>query len=92
MKQKSGSEYEVSGVMLLKSNSGVARHSGVDGQLEVLIELGEESRTRGSGRILNFPNSLPSGDGRCLEALIKGVPSGFLFRVRPGFPCFLETP
>jgi hypothetical protein len=23
---------------------------------------------------------------------MKGDPSGFLFRVRPGFPCFLEMP
>jgi hypothetical protein len=24
--------------------------------------------------------------------LMKGVPSGFLFRVRPGLPCFLDMP
>jgi hypothetical protein len=46
----------------------------------------------GSGRTLNLPNSLPSSEGRCLEALVKGVPSGFLFLVRPGLPCFLDTP
>jgi hypothetical protein len=60
-----------------------------------LIALSDRSRSRwstGSDRILNFPNSLPSGDGRCFDALTKGVPSGFLFRVRPGLPCFLETP
>lgn len=37
-------------------------------------------------------NSLIPGDKSCFAALTNGVPSGFLFLVRPGFPCFLETP
>jgi hypothetical protein len=69
---------------------------GVEDQFEdqfdsVSEKSGSGCRT-GSGRTLNLPNSLPSGEGRCFEALMNGVPSGFLFLVRPGLPCFLETP
>ena len=54
--------------------------------------MSDSDCTTGSGLILNLPNSLPSGEGRCFEPLMKGDPSGFLFLVRPGLPCFLDTP
>lgn len=63
----------------------------LDDQFDV-VSYSNKGWSVGSVRSLNLPNSLPSGDGRCLEALMKGVPSGFLFLVRPGLPCFLETP
>jgi hypothetical protein len=78
MKQKSAS-------VILYSNSGVAGHSGVDGQLGVATEEG--AWCGGSGRILNF-----CSPGRFFEAFTKGVPSGFRLRVLPGLPCFLDTP
>jgi hypothetical protein len=97
------SMYIGSGVMVMSkgsgvisnSNSGVLRREVVDDQLEFHAEAASNSgrgSEMGSGRNLNLPNSLPSGDGRCFEPLMKGVPSGFLFRVRPGLPCFLDMP
>jgi hypothetical protein len=69
---------------------------GVEDQLDDQLEAASEKSGRpwrvDSVVILNLPNSLPSGDGRCLETLMNGDPSGFLFLVRPGLPCFLETP
>jgi hypothetical protein len=78
-----------------KSNSGVDGRLGVDDQSDAQFEATSKSGVLcsvGSGWILNLPNSLPSGDGLCFETLMNGVPSAFLFLVRPGFPCFLETP
>lgn len=78
-----------------KSYSGVPGKLGVEDQVDDQVEavsMSGRRRPKGSGRILNLPNSLPSGVGRCFEDLIKGVPSGFLFLVRPGLPCFLDTP
>jgi hypothetical protein len=77
-----------------KSNSGVDGRLGVDqsdAQFEAISKSGVLCSV-GSGWILNLPNSLPSGDGLCLETLMNGVPSGFVFLVRPSLPCFLETP
>jgi hypothetical protein len=81
--------------VISNSNSGVLRRLGVDDQLEFHAEAASSSgrgMAMGSGLTLNLPNSLPSGDGRCFDPLMNGVPSGFLLRVRPGLPCFLETP
>jgi hypothetical protein len=89
MKLKSGSANIGSGV-ISNSKSGVAGQFGVEGQLEV--SMSETSGSNGSARTRNLLNSLPLGDGRCFEALMNGVPSGFLFLVRPGLPCFLDTP
>src|SRR5690242_2117499 len=97
------SMYIGSGVMVMSkgsgvisnSNSGVLRRLGVEDQLEFHADAASNSgrgKVIGSGLNLNFPNSLTSGDGRCFEPLVKGVPSGFLLRVRPGLPCFLDTP
>ena len=81
--------------VISNSKSGVLRRLGVDDQLEFQADAASNSgrgKAIGSGLTLNLLNSLPSGEGRCFEPLIKGVPSGFLFRVRPGLPCFLDTP
>lgn len=102
------SMYMVSGVMFIGvmvisngsgvisiSKSGVLRRLGVDDQPDDHAGTASNSgrgKAISSGLTLNLPNSLPSGDGCCFDPLINGVPSGFLFLVRPGFPCFLDTP
>jgi hypothetical protein len=76
--------------VISKSNSGVPGQLGVGDHVDRLSISGDA--IIGSCRMRNLLNSRPSGEGRCFDALMNGVPSGFLFRVRPGFPCFLETP
>lgn len=73
---------------------GVGVWNSADGRVAEgsAAETSVRSGSRGSARILNLPNSLPSGEGLCLEPLMKGVPSGFFFLVRPGLPCFRDTP
>jgi hypothetical protein len=81
--------------VISNSKSGVLRRLVEEDQVEDQADDVSNSgrgREMGSGLSLNLPNSVPSGDGRCLEPLMKGVPSAFLFLVRPGFPCFLDTP
>lgn len=97
------SMYIDSGVMVISngsgvisiSNSGVLRRLGVDDQLDDHAGMASnfgKGKVIGSVLTLNLPNSLASGDCCCFDPLIKGVPSGFLFLVRPGLPCFLDTP
>jgi hypothetical protein len=73
----------------------VSGRLGVGDQSDAQFDAISKSGVFGSivsGWILNLPNSRPSGGHLCFEALMNGVPSGFLFLVLPGLPCFLETP